>query len=969
MMILAGWTSYIDEESNRAELDYNGYGELMAFRFYDGSKQKLLKEVVYKRDRFGRIITQKDRARQKWYTKRFIYDPLNLKTVKDDYGVLSQFSYNGFGDLVQQTNGVNEKFKFRYNTLGQLAQKSIQQKGVNLNEKYAYNALGQMIKVTNAKGQSFEQSFDSLGHKVSVKDLTGIKTEFTFNVWGQPLREKRLNRIREWRYNQQGQRISFKDGLEQKILFEYDSVGRLVAQKDSEGIQEKFAYNAVGEVVKHHRGDKLYTYKYNKLSRLIERVSEAGQKQSYSYNGLGQLIAAFDNNDPKVESDDVTLNLTYNSLGHLKSEDLSLNKTTYVTGVETDLRGGLKKIVYPSGEVLSFKNDVLGRLTRLRNSNKTLAQYEYAFSHQVSQETYGNGVVYTAHYDPFLRIQKSGYEKGDKVFTRVNYQYDAKGRLALKEEQEQRKWMAFQYNDYNQLKKIGEFGISEKSKRYRKRNVLSWDQVLKKAQKKSEYAYNLEGQFESRKIGGKNVSLVKGKGYQYAKVNKKDLKYDNQGNLTETYKHQYKYDDWNRLVAVVDSAGQEIARYTYDANNRRVTKQGAQDSKQTTFAYLGWNLLEEYSHNQLTKKYYSGRGLMDPIAFEDNNKTYYYHKDYKGSVVALSDKAGEIVQTYSYDEFGGMQQGLGSIENPLTYTGQYFDKETGLYYFKNRYYDSELGFFLTKDPMGYVDGPNTYAYVGNDPVNFVDFFGTEKTSNPWKERLKGFFWYGPKELVTGLYELTPIDNYIENFQRMKENPFYMRDLLKQPGGFKEYMKINIGMTVGGDAMLIASEVVSHPIQTIDGVVDYYAEAAQDPQGQGKIGFDLATFFVSYLKVSKVSQLTKVGKVDKFTKLTNLGKGKSVLGPFPQYINYANKIGAKHFEVPLKYWNKMTKAEKLLANQKFLDRAVLRGDKFIFPKPFKWSEAGPGWKMEVKYLMDHHGFSLSDDALRMVSPVK
>ena len=129
---------------------------------------------------------------------------------------------------------------------------------------------------------------------------------------------------------------------------------------------------------------------------------------------------------------------------------------------------------------------------------------------------------------------------------------------------------------------------------------------------------------------------------------------------------------------------------------------------------------------------------MAGIAY--NSGTYLYRKDGQGNIVALIDNVGNVVVEYKYDAWGNHAvldangadindaSHIGNL-NPFRYRGYYYDTETGLYYLKSRYYDPEVGRFITIDDISYLDpetinGLNLYAYCGNNPVMHVDPNGT-----------------------------------------------------------------------------------------------------------------------------------------------------------------------------------------------------------------------------------------------------
>ena len=114
----------------------------------------------------------------------------------------------------------------------------------------------------------------------------------------------------------------------------------------------------------------------------------------------------------------------------------------------------------------------------------------------------------------------------------------------------------------------------------------------------------------------------------------------------------------------------------------------------------------------------------ESIASKKGTNKYFYHNDHLGSVNVVSDMSGARVQLNEYDPWGAVSRSEGSIDPDQRFTGQKLDPETGLYYYGGRYYDAEIGRFISADP--FIQTPyepqnlNRYSYVVNNPQNHTD---------------------------------------------------------------------------------------------------------------------------------------------------------------------------------------------------------------------------------------------------------
>jgi RHS repeat-associated protein len=202
------------------------------------------------------------------------------------------------------------------------------------------------------------------------------------------------------------------------------------------------------------------------------------------------------------------------------------------------------------------------------------------------------------------------------------------------------------------------------------------------------------------------------------------LSIDSNGNLTSKTEGNdtwtYEWDAENQLKRVLKN-GVEQARFAYDPLGRRVEKV----AEATTIAYL-WDddsVLREQTNSGASTFYIHSEPVDEPVAKETTTGVRtYYHLDGLSSVAKVTDSAGAVLSGYSYDPFGRIQ--TGSTVPGFAFTGREWEPDTGLYYYRARYYDAISGRFLSEDPAR--DGPNPYVYVGNSPATYTDPYGLVK---------------------------------------------------------------------------------------------------------------------------------------------------------------------------------------------------------------------------------------------------
>ena len=150
----------------------------------------------------------------------------------------------------------------------------------------------------------------------------------------------------------------------------------------------------------------------------------------------------------------------------------------------------------------------------------------------------------------------------------------------------------------------------------------------------------------------------------------------------------------------------------------------------TNYLYDGMNDVEEVDNSgNVLARYTQDQAIDQPMSELRSGTASNYESDGIGSVTSLTNSTGTLANSYTYDSFGKLTASTGTLTNPFQYTGRDFDAETGLFYFRARYYYPGTGRLISEDPNGISAGINYYDYVKSDPTTLVDPFGLD--SGPW----------------------------------------------------------------------------------------------------------------------------------------------------------------------------------------------------------------------------------------------
>lgn len=512
-----------------------------------------------------------------------------------------------------------------------------------------------------------------------------------------------LQQATQYEYNALSEMTAVVDALGQRCVFVYDKVGRLKRTRRG-GQSMTFTYDAVGN--RKQRTDyngATTVYTYNALNRLTDVTYPDSSTVAYSYDKLGRLKTA--------TNDQGTMSFGYNRVNRLIS---ATDVFSQVVDYSYDLNGNRTKATLNAATIATYRYDVVDRLTKLIDEAGAATTYTYDAAGRPISRRLPNGMVTTQEYDGLDRLARLKHAKGANVIADNQYQYNAASQISQIAEPATTR--SFAYDPTDRLTAMTSPTLPAES-----------------------YAYDSVGNRTSSHLSAT---------YTHQPVNKltqtstASYSYDNNGNLiskndgTGTWTYAWDYE--NRLKQVTRPDGVTVS-YKYDALGRRIQRTPS-NGVSSNFTYDGQDVVLDQNSDGSTVRYLNGPGIDNKLRQTTSTSTsLYFLSDHLGSTRALTNANGAVVESINYDSFGN---GAGSALTRYTYTGRERDPDTAQLYYRARYYDPQVGRFISEDPIGLEGGINWYAYVRNNPVNFNDPEGLQVRSD--RDR-PGDYYPGMKE--------------------------------------------------------------------------------------------------------------------------------------------------------------------------------------------------------------------------------
>jgi RHS repeat-associated protein len=634
---------------------------------------------------------------------------------------VAQFAYDAKGQLTQITDPLNHITTMAYTPAGLISTITDAQSNVTSYEydlrgnrtavvdaqqnrtSFIYDLGNRVTRITYPDTTFVSFAYDSRGRRTSVTDQNGKVTLYAYDDADRLLTvTDAAQNVTHYAYDLENNLISITDAAQHTTSFVYDAFGRVTQTAFPSSLTENYVYDAVGNLTsKVDRKNQTILYVYDALNRLSHKGYPDATGVDYVYDLAGKI--------KQVTDPTGSYGLAYDNMGRLIGTSTQYSflpgtpAPTFSNSYAYDAASNRTSFTAPDGSTNTYAYDTLNRPSSLTNSLTGQFGFSYDNLGHRSALNRPNGVNTTYGYDSLSRLLNVLHKAGTLTLDGAGYTYDNAGNRTAKTNYLNNITEQYTYDPLYQLTQVTQGTATTES--------YSYDAVGNRLSSlgMSPYAYNSSNELTSTPAAT----------FTYDANGNTLTKSDSSGTTT------YNWDFENRLASAVLPGTGGIMTVKYDPFGRRVQKSSFTGA--TNYLYDGANSIEEIdSGGTLLARYTYGTGIDEPLSQLRSGTVGYYDQDGLGSVTSLSSSTAVVVNSYTYDSFGNIAASTNGLTNPLQYTGRDTDSETGLRYYRSRYYDPQVGRFLSQDSSHFDGGINFYVYVSNDPISWTDAYGLKK---------------------------------------------------------------------------------------------------------------------------------------------------------------------------------------------------------------------------------------------------
>jgi RHS repeat-associated protein len=636
---------------------------------------------------------------------------------------VTQFAYNSLGEMTQITDPLGRLTKIAYTSVGLISTITDAQNNVTT---YVYDSRGNRTSVTDAMSNQTTFAYDSGNRLLAITYPGNATTTFTYDYRGRRTSVTDQNgKKTSFVYDDADRLTSVIDPNSHVTYYVYDTESNLTSIEDANGNTTSFGYDAYGRVIQTTFPSTHYEqYGYDAANNLTSKTDRNGQTIQYVYDDLYRLTQKNYPNSTNVEyvydlvgklqqvTDPTgTYGFAYDNMGRLvgaTAQYTFLSNTTYTNAYTYDADSNRVSMTDPQGGTTSYVYDTLNRLNTLTPPSG-FGSGSFGFSYdglsRRTQMTRPNSVTTNYTYNSLSQLLSVLHLVGTSTIDGATYTVDPAGNRTAKTDMYASVTSNYTYDPL--------YGLTQVTQATNTTESYSYDPVGNRLSSLGVSPYSVNSSNE--------ITSTPSAAYTYDNNGNTLTKVSSAGTTT------YGWDYENRLASVTLPGTGGTLAFKYDGLGRRVQKVFTQGSTTTTTNYLydGNTAVADVDQNgNVLARYTATQSIDEPLAELRAGTTSFYSQDGLGSITSLTTSAGALGDTYTYDSFGNVTGSSGSIANRFQYTGREFDSETGLYYYRARYYDPISGRFLSEDAIKHASGgANFYSYAHNDPIDRFDPLG------------------------------------------------------------------------------------------------------------------------------------------------------------------------------------------------------------------------------------------------------